>query len=120
MACMDGPPEVVLQEGARAGRVCDPGTFGWRYNRALLFTGNEDVQYVLLDLPRDVAVWLKPGEKLVIEVSAREPVAATLHWLAGADACASCAFRRWIQIRRSSSWRTAWFCRAPMRTTLGT
>ncbi|KAG2432889.1 hypothetical protein HXX76_008620 [Chlamydomonas incerta] len=43
MACMDGPPEVVLQEG------------------------NEDVQYVLLDLPRDVAVFLKPGEKLVIE-----------------------------------------------------
>ncbi|KAG2448837.1 hypothetical protein HYH02_006188 [Chlamydomonas schloesseri] len=40
---MEGPPEVVLQEG------------------------NEDVQYVLLDLPRDVAVWLQPGERLVIE-----------------------------------------------------
>ncbi|KXZ47049.1 hypothetical protein GPECTOR_38g286 [Gonium pectorale] len=43
MACVDGPPEVVLTEG------------------------NEDVQYVLLDLPRDVAVWLRPGEKLVIQ-----------------------------------------------------
>ncbi|PNH08152.1 hypothetical protein TSOC_005318 [Tetrabaena socialis] len=43
MACVEGPPEVVLTEG------------------------NEDVQYVLLDLPRDVAVWLRPGESLVIE-----------------------------------------------------
>ncbi|GFR42411.1 hypothetical protein Agub_g3311, partial [Astrephomene gubernaculifera] len=43
MACVEGPPEVVLTEG------------------------NEDVQYVLLDLPREVAVWLRPGEKLVIQ-----------------------------------------------------
>ncbi|GIL45767.1 hypothetical protein Vafri_2919 [Volvox africanus] len=43
MACVEGPPEVVLTEG------------------------DEEVQYVLLDLPRDVAVWLNPGEKLVIQ-----------------------------------------------------
>jgi hypothetical protein len=32
----------------------------------------EDVQYVLLDLPDDVASLLSPGERLVIEVRAAE------------------------------------------------
>ncbi|KAG2501200.1 hypothetical protein HYH03_001014 [Edaphochlamys debaryana] len=50
MACVEGP-EVVLSEGS------------------------DHVQYLILDMPRDVAGWLSPGEKLVIEaLDSEQPV----------------------------------------------
>ncbi len=82
MSEIDCQPEVMLTEGEHLARLDGNRRDAFVPDSPaspLLPLGDEEVQYVLLDLPAEVSSLLRPGEALVIQV--RPLLLVSLSWV---------------------------------------